>query len=149
MDKRKSSRLFIRIAGAVAALALTWMPLAHGKVCSERDATAADAMVDHLDSWSKVNASLNKYGHCDDGEIAEGNSEAIARLLVDHWQTLPQLGALIRRNPSLKSFVLRHINTTLDTDDLSKIATLSATSCPAGMGPLCRDLATAASRARQ
>lgn len=137
------------IVGTLLAACLTWAPAAHGKVCSEREATAADAMVDHLDSWSKVNVTFTKYGHCDDGEIAEGNSEAIARLLVDHWETLPQLHALIRRNPRLKAFVLRHIDTTLDSSDLTKIATLAASSCPNGMGALCRDLGTAASKASQ
>ena len=148
MDKPERNGLS-RVAGAVAVIVLMWAQLAHGKVCSQRDATAADAMVDHLDNWSDVDITFTRYGHCDDGEIAEGNSEAIARLLVDHWQALPQLGALIRHNPSLEGFVLRHIDTTLDTDDLSKIATLAASSCPAGMGPLCRNLATAASRAKQ
>lgn len=126
-----------------------WMPAAHAKVCSEREATAADAMVDHPGSWANVNTTFTKYGHCDDGEIAEGNSEAVARLLVDHWDTLPQLAALIKRNPRLKAFVLRHIDTTLDTDDLTKIATLTASSCPAGMNALCRELGDAASKASQ
>ncbi|WP_245982611.1 hypothetical protein [Trinickia fusca] len=138
--------MVLRVA---AAITLAWASLAHAKVCTESAANAADAMVDQLDSWDKVNITFTKYGHCDDGEIAEGNSEAIARLLVDHWQTLPQLGALIKRNPPLKAFVLRHIDTTLDTGDLDKITTLSTSSCPAGMGALCRELASAASHAEQ
>lgn len=149
MDKRKSNGLSAVIAGALIAASLTWMPAAHAKVCSERDATAADAMVDHLDTWADVNTTFTKYGHCDDGEIAEGNSEAVARLLVDHWDTLPQLQTLIKHNPRLKGFVLRHIDTTLDTDDLSKITTLSASSCPAGVSTLCRELGDAASKASQ
>lgn len=149
MDKCGPNQWLSTLAGAVAALALTWMPLAQGMTCSERDATAADAMVDHLDSWSKVDTAFTRYGHCDDGSIAEGNSEAIARLLVDHWQTLPQLGSLVRRHPTLRAFVLRHIDTTLDTSDLSKIETLSISSCPQGMGSLCRELGGAASHAKQ
>lgn len=147
MDKRNRPRLRMGTVGSLLAACLLWIPLAHSKVCSEREATAADAMVDHLDSWSQVNVAFTKYGHCDDGEIAEGNSEAIARLLVDHWETLPQLDALIRHNPRLKPFVLRHIDTTLDTGDLAKIGTLAASACPAGMANLCRDLSTAAARA--
>ncbi len=136
----------MRIASIVTTVALLWMPLAHGKTCSQRDANAADAMVDRPDSWAQVDLAYTKYRHCDDGAIAEGNSEAIARLLVDQWQTLPQLDALIKRNPPLKAFVLRHVDTTLDTNDLNKIKQLSTASCPAGMGALCRALASAASR---
>jgi hypothetical protein len=149
MAERERSTLTTAIAGVLVSACLLGMSAAYGKVCSERQATAADAMVDHLDSWSKVNTMLKQYGHCDDGGIAEGTSEAIARLLVDHWERLPQLGKLIRHNPSLQAFVLRHIDTTLDTDDLTKIGTLSASSCPTGMSALCRDLGAAATKASQ
>lgn len=53
---------------------------AHAKTCLPKDAEAADAATDNLDSWIKLEWALKKYGHCDDGSIAEGNSEAVARL---------------------------------------------------------------------
>ncbi|MBB5501572.1 hypothetical protein [Paraburkholderia sp. MM5384-R2] len=143
MDRRKCTYFFTHLMGVVAFIALAWMPVAYGKTCTEREASAADAAIDHLDTWANVNEAFNKYAQCDDGEIAEGNSEAVARLPVDHWHTLPQLGVLIKGNPSLKAFVLRHIDTTLDTDDLSRIAKLSTSSCPIGMSSLCRELAAA------
>src|SRR5262245_46343165 len=65
--------------------------IARPKVCSPEQAQAADQLVDSLDSWSAVNTYFTKYEHCDDGSIAEGSSEAIARLLADKWSTLPQL----------------------------------------------------------
>lgn len=133
----------------VLAAAMALAPAAQARVCTERDATAADAMVDHLDSWPAVNTTFRKYGHCDDGEIAEGNSEAVARLLVDHWQSLPELGTLIRQDPPFRGFVLRHIDSTLDTRDLSRIKELSRNSCPNGMASLCRAMASAAARAAQ
>jgi hypothetical protein len=139
----------MRIPCVVATLVLLGVPLAYGKVCSERDANAADAVIDHLDSWAEVNTAYMKYGHCDAGEIAEGNSEAIARLLVDRWRDLPELDGLIKRNPPLKAFVLRHIDTTLDSRDLDRIKQLSTASCPAGMGTLCGELASAASRSQR
>jgi hypothetical protein len=100
-------------------------------------------------NWARINTAFSKYGHCDDGEIAEGYSEAIARLLIDHWKALPELDAQIKLKPPLESFVLRHINSTLDTDDLAKIVTLSTKSCPKGMSPLCKALVNAASQAEQ
>ncbi|MEX3895073.1 hypothetical protein [Paraburkholderia sp. BR10954] len=142
-DNRKMAALLV--AAAIAA----WMPLAYGNICPEKDAFAADAMVDHLDSWAPVNSAFSQYGHCDDGGIAEGYSEAIARLLIDPWKALPELDAQIKLDPPLESFVLRHINSTLDIDDLAKIATLSTRSCPKGMSSLCKALANAASQAEQ
>ena len=119
------------------------------KPCTQKDAQAADEMVDHLDSWEKVDSARKQFGHCDDGSIAEGNSEAVARLLVDRWDMLPALTELIKRDPALKRFVLRHIDTTLNTDDLDKIKSLAASKCPADSATLCSDLKKSAARAEK
>lgn len=120
--------------------------IAQARTCTPADAEAADAAVDHLDTWAAVDKNYRKFGHCDDGSIAEGNSEAVARLLVDKWQTLPELAVLIKRHPSLKRYVLRHIDTTLDTNDLNKIVTLATTSCSVKYEHLCVDIKAAAIR---
>ena len=131
------------------AFLLAWMvaTTAHARTCTPNDAEAADAAVDHLDTWEAIDHNFRKFGHCDDGSIAEGNSEAVARLLVDKWKTLPQLAALIKRHPTLKSYVLRHLDTTLNTDDLTRIVDLADSSCPQGQQPLCSSLKAAASKA--
>ncbi|TWB41089.1 hypothetical protein [Nitrospirillum pindoramense] len=134
------------VACAAVSIALFSMIPAYGKTCTPKDAEKADEMVDQMNSWAKVYDAYAKYGHCDDGEIAEGNSEAVARLLVDHWKTLPQLGTLIQRHAQLKDFVLRHVDATLDTRDLDRIKTLSTSSCPAGLDSLCQDLSMAATK---
>lgn len=137
------------IGGTLFCLALMWLPPAQSKTCSVREAEAADAMVDRIDGWTRVAEAYKKFGHCDDGGIAEGNSEAVARLLVDQWQTLPMLAKLVERDPALKRYVLRHIDTTLDTDDLEKIKSLASSSCARGLASLCRELAAAAARANR
>ena len=138
-----------RVLCVVAAVTLLWTPSAYGKTCTSRDADAAETMVDHLDSWAKISETFAKYGHCDDGSIAEGNSEGVARLLVDHWSLLPQLGTLIEHNQPLKAFVLRHLDATINPADLDKIVALATSSCPSGMDSLCQDLKGAASQAAE
>jgi hypothetical protein len=128
-------------------LAFTVAATAQARTCTPKDAEAADAAVDHLDNWGDIDNNFRKFGHCDDGSIAEGNSEGVARLLVDKWQTLPQLADLIKRHPRLKAYVLHHIDTTLNTDDLTRIVELATTACPAKGEPLCADLKKAAARA--
>jgi hypothetical protein len=145
-SERISATLLKALVGVFLASFL-WTGTLYAKNCSAQDAEAADAVVDHLDSWVKVERAFNKYGHCDSGYIAEGNSEAVARLLVDRWQTLPTLAKLIRRDPSLRRFVLRHIDTTLDTGDLEKIKVHSSSSCPTDATALCADILTAATDA--
>jgi hypothetical protein len=139
--------MFLKPMCFVLALGLSGACHAHAKTCSPKDAEAADAAVDQLDSWTKVEHAFKKYGHCDDGSIAEGNSEAVARLLVDHWTMLPLLAERVKRDPALKRFVLRHIDTTLDTDDLGKIVAFASSRCPKGVGSLCSELRKAAARA--
>ena len=129
----------------LVALAAT----ADARTCTGKDAEVADAAIDHLDTWADVDSNFRKYGHCDDGSIAEGNSESVARLLVDKWKTLSQLEALIKRHPALKAYVLRHIDTTLNTDDLKRIVELSTSSCPEDSKPLCVSLKAAAVKASQ
>jgi hypothetical protein len=136
-----------KLLGIVLALFLADASAAHTKTCSTKDAEAADAAVDHLDSWIRLQQAFKRYRHCDDGSIAEGNSEAIARLLVDHWNTLPVLATLVKSDPGLKRFVLRHIDTTLDTADLYEISRLSSSHCPEGVAGLCGELKTAAKTA--
>ena len=117
--------------------------------CSPAQAQAADAMVDRLDDWAAVDDFFKAYRRCDDGGIAEGSSDAIAQLLADRWQTLPQLQALIRREPALQPFVLRHINTTLDTGTLNRIRREATSACPADAASLCADIQRAAEQALQ
>lgn len=140
MRKIPMRRMFAKALCFVLALGLGGACHAHAKACSPKDAEAADAAVDDLDSWTKLEQAFRKYGHCDDGSIAEGNSEAVARLLVDHWTMLPLLAALVKRDPAFKRFVLRHIDATLDTDDLDRLVAFASTQCPAGSAPLCSEL---------
>jgi hypothetical protein len=146
MPSTRARRMSIGSLCIILALGLGSACHARGKACSPKDAEAADAAVDGLDSWAKVEWSFKKYGHCDDGSIAEGNSGAVARLLVDHWATLPLLAERVKRDQALKKFILRHIDSTLDTDDLSRIGELASTQCPSGSAPLCRQLSQAAAR---
>ncbi|NDO83653.1 hypothetical protein CJP72_23750 [Citrobacter sp. NCU1] len=128
--------VFILIAGnAVAA------------ECSPKDAEAADLAVDHLTTWQTVNDYFNHYRQCDDGDIAEGSSEAVIRLLADKWETLPKLDKIIAKNPPLKGWVLNHINTTLDTDDLFNVEKLATSQCPSSGESLCKEIASSAHEA--
>lgn len=120
---------------------------AHERKCTAREAAEADAMVDQLQSWNSVAVAFRRYSQCDSGSIAEGNSEAVARLLVDKWKTLPNLVRLTTANPGLQGFVVAHVDSTLDTSDLERIVQLSARFCPESAASLCNELHKAAAAA--
>ncbi|MDK9362796.1 MULTISPECIES: hypothetical protein [Lelliottia] len=131
----------------IAALFLLAMSNAMAKDCTPADAEAADLAVDSLSSWQAVSENYSHYGQCDDGSIAEGNSEAVIRLLVDKWNTLPALDALAKKNPAFGDWVLNHIDTTLDSGDLEAVARRAQKNCPDHSKQLCEKVGSAADQA--
>lgn len=93
-----------------------------------------------LRSWSALYHSYKLYRQCDDGAIAEGYSESVARILVDHWETLPELSTFSRRDARFRRFVLRHLDATLNMDDVEMVRRKAQTRCPKALRPVCVDL---------
>jgi hypothetical protein len=115
---------------------------AYGEECSERDAYAAETLTGYLDSWQNVAQWFRQFRSCDDGGIAEGVSDAVARLLANQWLRLPELMKLSAENPDLEPFVLMHLDGTDNADDLRRIEHLARTKCPTGAAVLCKKLKT-------
>lgn len=95
-------------------------------------------------TWDGLYKSFKSYRQCDDGALGEGYSESVARLLVDRWNTLPRLGRLVGKDPTFRPFILKHVDATLDIQDVQKIRENARTQCPAGLRTFCNDLAKCA-----
>jgi hypothetical protein len=108
--------------------------------CSPEEARLAESEADTLRSWDAVYRSYKLYRQCDDGAIGEGYSESVARILVDHWNTLPRLASLTDKDPEFRRFVLDHVDATLDVNDAKKISAKARTQCPTGLRSLCDNL---------
>jgi len=115
--------------------------------CTIKDAEAAEQAVDHLTSWQAMNDNFTRFYQCDEGSIAEGNSEAVIRLLVDKWEALPKLSVLTRQNAAFETWVLSHIDSTLDSGDLQTAVDLATSQCPASESALCQKIVKAAQAA--
>ena len=102
-----------------------------------------------LRSWDALYASYKAYRQCDDGAIGEGYSESVARILVDHWKRLPELNRLAQKDAQFRRFVLRHLDATLNMDDVEKVKRKAMTQCPSGLNRLCSDLSKQADAAMQ
>ena len=114
--------------------------------CSEAQARTAENEIAGLDSWKAVHGAYQKYIHCDDGSVAEGYSEAIARLLVDRWQTITDLQKIVQRDSKFLDFVASHVDETLDERDLNAIHLSAATECPPMVAAVCSRLAKEAAK---
>jgi hypothetical protein len=115
--------------------------------CTDAEGQRALNQADTLRSWDALYKSYRLYRACDDGAIAEGYSESVARILVDHWSTLPRLAYLARNNVKFRQFVLGHVDATLDMGDVQKIRTKAKTQCPRGLRDVCDNLANRANYA--
>jgi len=102
---------------------------------------------DRLRTWNALYKSYSLYRQCDDGAIAEGYSESVARILVDHWKTLPELDLLTKKDAGFRHFVLLHVDATLNTDDVAIVRRRAKRECPSGLDSLCKDLAKEAEAA--
>jgi hypothetical protein len=108
--------------------------------CGSSEAQRAETQASTLRSWDDLYGSYKLYNHCDDGAIAEGYSEAVARILVDHWNTLSRLAEIARKDTDFRRFVLKHIDETLNLEDVKSIRANAEKRCPSGLRDLCRDV---------
>ncbi|MRS92062.1 hypothetical protein GJV04_18755 [Enterobacteriaceae bacterium RIT714] len=133
------------IKSAIVLLMIAFIsPFVQAGECAKPEADAAEMTVDNLKTWASVYDNYVRYQQCDEGSIGEGHSEAIIRLLVDHWNELPTLEALAKQHPPFADWVLSHIDSTLNADDLEKAANTAQSQCPLSDAGLCQKIAAAA-----
>jgi hypothetical protein len=141
--KRKAS-IFL---GLIVILFSVQDGFSQKRPCTDVEARRALTQSDTLRSWGVLCASFHRYRHCDDGGIGEGYSESVARILVDHWNTLPQLAQLEEKDAGFRAFVLKHLDATLNMDDVEKVKRNAKTRCPTGLRTVCNELAKQADTA--
>ncbi len=102
------------ISATYLAFALSLAPPARAepRPCTPAEAEAAERAAGTAQrSWAELHAQYAKFARdadCDDGAIAEGWSEAVARLLADRWGELQALAQFVEADPAFLTFVLGH-----------------------------------------
>jgi hypothetical protein len=127
--------------GLIVTIFSVQVGYAQKRGCTDVEARRALDEAGILRSWDALYRSYKLYRHCDDGAIGEGYSESVARLLVDHWNTLVELARLARKGARFRAFAMGHVDATLDMDDVEKIRRNAKTQCPTGLRTVCNDLA--------
>jgi len=123
--------------------------LAQQKPCSDAESQQSEAEADSLRTWDALYRSYRLYAHCGNASAAEGYSESVAGILVDHWQTLSRLSQLAKKDKDFRDFVLGHVDATLDMGDVKKIHANAIQHCPSALRNLCEDLKREAESALQ
>jgi hypothetical protein len=111
------------------------------KPCTREDAIRADHEASSLRGWAEVYKSYKNFAQCDDGGIAEGYSDSVARLLSEKWASADQLNRLSSRDRGFEKFVLRHIDELMTPDQANKIRDNADTRCPSHAKRLCEKIA--------
>jgi len=109
-----------------------------GKPCTMRDAIRAEEEASSLQSWADVYRSWRIFAHCDDGAIAEGYSDSIARLLSEHWDSTDELNRLVSHARGFEAFVLKHIDELMSPAQAEKIRHNADAHCPLRAKRLCK-----------
>jgi hypothetical protein len=127
----------------IATLSLFFMARSAAAVdtkrCSTAQAEAAERGLGTLQSWSDLQVAFQKFGHCDDGAIAEGYSDFVMRMLASKWGEVGKLQKLAAADPAFRAFVLHHIDETWIGTEFDKLMQNARTQCPARARELCSD----------
>jgi hypothetical protein len=137
---RAIAKIVIMIAFSSALPLFLFATSAQQKECTHEEAKTAIDQADQLKDWRSAYEFFKHFGHCDDGAIAEGYSDSVAKLLAKDWKHLGILNDLISNHKDFKNFVFRHIDETADTADLRAIVKNARLRCPSGKEALCKSL---------
>jgi hypothetical protein len=87
--------------------------------------------------WGGLYRLFKQFGVCDEGAIGERFSRDVAQLFSKQWTRLDALDRLAAADKAFERFVLRHIDKSLDEDELLAIADNSKSHCPTGENRIC------------
>lgn len=123
---------------------------AHATGCETvKEMDAADAAISEIHDWSGVNAFYRQLRQCDDGYISEGVSDAVARLLALKWSDVGQLVQVADKDEKFEIWVLSHVDSTVNDDDLNLIIKKAKDECTEKNRTFCKKIESAARLALQ
>jgi hypothetical protein len=127
------------VAVAIVIAASSGAPaLGESKQCTRDEAMQAEATASSLVTWPEILSSFEKFGHCDDGAIAEGYSSAIVEMLANRWQQIGELDRLLSTHPRFRAFVLRHVDVTAEQNAFNRLVANAAVRCPGQSAATCK-----------
>jgi hypothetical protein len=135
MDRRHM-RLKRLLVVTLFLLVIAVVNVRAGDLCNDK----ADPALFSLKNWNDLSLWYENYSECDDGYFAEGLSDFVVVSLAKRWKDMPSLQIEITKNREFKDFVLKHIDTTTDSNDLRTIGRNVKTKCPVNLHPLCKEI---------
>lgn len=93
-----------------------------GASCSSKQNDQAIARLNEArENWKSLRAHQKAFAACDDGELGEGYSDAVAMLLSRTWSQFEQFVAIAREDVAFQRWAVRHIDASASSEELSEI----------------------------
>ena len=123
--------------------------IAQNSPCTESVMEEFFQVLPKMTNWQAIHGGSRKFiPVCsDDGVFAEGYTDAVVSTLAERWQEFPILNQVIKREPSFRRFVLRHINASADSDQLRRVESNAQNRCQSSMRKFCDEIAVEAQKA--
>lgn len=116
-----STAMFICILGLIFFLPV--VSVSAEEHCSpEMNNKAISLLREAGDNWQSLLAHQKKFAVCDDGELGEGYSDAVARLFSQKWDQFGTFVTIALKDPAFQHWAFRHIDGTASDSDLKAIA---------------------------
>ena len=109
---------------------------AYSDVCTRETAIQAEATIDSMNSWNTLYSAYKKFSQCDDGAIAEGFSDVIVRLLIEHPISFKPLD----NDKGFRVFVLNHIGELMTESEFTSLRAKVSQCGPGSTGEFCKKL---------
>jgi len=137
----KSRSLRLLTLSVLFSVSWAMLAVAETKPCSQKEAIQAEGATDGLKTWNSVYRFYKQFAQCDDGGIAEGVSDAVAKLLANHWDSISEFVKLASNDKKFEKFVIRHVDETIDWGhDAPLINENARLRCPSSSAQLCKIL---------
>jgi hypothetical protein len=112
------------------ALALIAALLGAAKAQTCTNGFELEYRTDNAGSWNDLYKIYRNIGYCDDGALAEGLDDKVAKFLAWSWRDLDYLATLSTRDKGFRRFVLLHISATADQNDMKELRDNADRHCP-------------------
>lgn len=82
-----------------------------------------DTLAHSRANWSTLQRHQRRFDRCDDGELAEGYSDAVVGLFSNKWETFGQFIAIARTHADFFHWAVKHIDVSASESSLVKVTT--------------------------
>lgn len=110
------------------------LPILAVAECTQQEAIEAEKTAVTIKSWQELESHFSKYGHCDDGAIAEGYSESISFLMENNWSYFLNY----KMEKAFFDFVKKHVDETWEINRFRNVFVLASTNCNISKEPICK-----------